>query len=196
MKRRAAKKPLTFLDKTFWITESVDNPKHVAILQLLEKPAGVNPDSCYVTDLYNEVFAFDKATSPFDCRVKSVLGFPLGLVSVKKLDMQYHVQLHLINDMKDREALDDYIAKMHEVMLDRDKPLWQFHFIHDGKSDIYGIYVKVHHMYGDGATLVRWFQEGYQTEPSEETFVPIWAVKRKRNKRSKVKLWRQILRGS
>lgn len=196
MKRRAAKKPLTFLDKTFWITESVDNPKHVASLQLLEKPAGVNSDSCYVTDLYNEVFAFDKATSPFDCRVKSVLGFPLGLVSVKKLDMQYHVQLHLIDDMKDREALDDYIAKMHEVMLDRDKPLWQFHFIHDGKSDIYGIYVKVHHMYGDGATLVRWFQEGYQTEPSDETFVPIWAVKRKRNKRSKVKLWRQILRGS
>ena len=196
MKKSSQNKSLTFLDKTFWITESVDNPKHVASLQLLEKPADAQPDTCYVTALYEEVMQFDKATSPFNCRVRSFLKFPVGLVPVEKLDMHYHVQLHVVDDMSDREALDDYIAKMHEVMLDRDKPLWQFHFIHDAKSNVYGIYVKVHHMYGDGATLVRWFQEGYLTEPSTDAFTPIWAVKRRRAKRTKAKLWRRFARGT
>ena len=192
MKKRAHTKPLTFLDKTFWITESVDNPKHVASLQLLKKPANAGSD--YVQALYEEVCKYDTASSPFNCSVKQFLGFPLKLVPSRRLDMHYHVQIHEVEDMHDREAMDDYIAKMHEVMLDRDKPLWQFHFIHDNKSDIYGIYVKVHHMYGDGATLVRWFQEGYHTEATDESFVPVWAVKRKRNKRPGVKLWRQIIR--
>lgn len=194
MKKRAKAKTLTFLDKTFWLTESVDNPKHVASLQMLKKPESAAPD--YVEALFNEVSQYNKASAPFNCRVKSFLGFPLGLVPGTRLDMNYHVQIHKVDDMSDRPALDDYIAKMHEVMLDRDKPLWQFHFIHDGKSDVYGIYVKVHHMYGDGATLVRWFQQGYHTEATDESFIPVWAVKRKRNKGARVKLWRKVLRQS
>ncbi len=194
MKKRAKAKTLTFLDKTFWLTESVDNPKHVASLQMLKKPESAAPD--YVEALFNEVSQYNKASAPFNCRVKSFLGFPLGLVPGTRLDMNYHVQIHKVDDMSDRPALDDYIAKMHEVMLDRDKPLWQFHFIHDGKSDVYGIYVKVHHMYGDGATLVRWFQQGYHTEATDESFIPVWAVKRKRNMGARVKLWRKVLRQS
>ena len=188
MKKRMNTKALTFLDKTFWITESVNNPKHVASLQLLEKPDNAEPS--YVEQLYQEVIAFNKPTSPFNCRVKAIAGYPLGLMPVDKMDMQYHVQIHVVDDMHDRKALDAYIANMHEIMLDRDKPLWQFHFIHDGKSQIYGIYVKVHHMYGDGATLVRWFQEGYKPEPTSDHIVPVWAVKRKRSKRTNIKLWR------
>ena len=137
MKKRAKAKTLTFLDKTFWLTESVDNPKHVASLQMLKKPESAAPD--YVEALFNEVSQHNKASAPFNCRVKSFLGFPLGLVPGTRLDMNYHVQIHKVDDMSDRPALDDYIAKMHEVMLDRDKPLWQFHFIHDGKSDVYGL---------------------------------------------------------
>ncbi len=192
MAKRSKAKTLTFLDKTFWITESADNPKHVASLQLLRKPASASNNPDYVKDLFDEVSQYDKASAPFNCRVKSFLGFPLALVPSRKLDMHYHVQLHEVDDMHDRPALDDYIAKMHEVMLDRDKPLWQFHFIHDGKSDLYGIYIKVHHMYGDGATLVRWFQQGYHDHPTTDTFVPIWAVKRTRNKPPSVKLWRRV----
>ena len=35
-------KTLSFLDKSFWITESDENPKHVACLQLLAMPKGAN----------------------------------------------------------------------------------------------------------------------------------------------------------
>ena len=37
-------KTLSFLDKSFWITESDANPKHVACLQLLAMPEHADKD--------------------------------------------------------------------------------------------------------------------------------------------------------
>ncbi|MEP7766362.1 wax ester/triacylglycerol synthase domain-containing protein, partial [Sanguibacter sp. 26GB23] len=72
-----------------------------------------------------------------------------------------HVQMHVVEDINDRQALHKFVAELHQTWLERDKPLWQYHLISDDKSKQFAIYVKVHHMYGDGATLIRWFQAGY-----------------------------------
>ncbi|WJG08191.1 wax ester/triacylglycerol synthase domain-containing protein [Aliiglaciecola sp. LCG003] len=185
---------ITFLDKTFWITESEDNPKHVASLQLLEMPDGAAPD--YVEQLCQEVRQFDHANSPFNGVVKCVLGFPTKLIALDKLDMQYHVQLHEVEDVTDRESLHVLTAKLHETWLDRDKPLWQYHFIRDNKSTQFAIYAKVHHMYGDGATLIRWFQAGYLDHPTTEGFVPVWASDRPKRKERKQGLVKSIMLGA
>ena len=79
-------KTLSFLDKSFWITESDDNPKHVGCLQLLEMPEGAKSPE-YVPAIYNEIKGFAKGTSPFNCVVKTVLGYPVGLSPVKHLNM-------------------------------------------------------------------------------------------------------------
>lgn len=186
-------KKITFLDKTFWITESEDNPKHVASLQLLEMPEDAPAD--YVDNLCEEVRQFDQASSPFNGKVKSFLGFPTSLQPVEKLDMNYHVQLHEVDDLNDRESLHVLIAKLHETWLDRDKPLWQNHFIKDGKSNQFAIYAKVHHMYGDGATLIRWFQAGYLPEKNTDKFVPVWATKRKSRAKRKQNIFKSIFVG-
>lgn len=186
-------KKISFLDKTFWITESQDNPKHVAGLQLLEKPEDASSD--YVEALYNEMRSFSQAIPPFNCRVKGFFRFPLKLVPVDTMDMDYHVRIHQIEDINDKQTLHEFVARLHEEWLDRDKPLWQYHLIHDGKSQRYAIYLKVHHMYGDGATLVRWFQAGYLPEKNTETFVPVWAVEHKRRKRKKTGLMKLIFGG-
>lgn len=175
-------KNLSFLDKSFWITESDENPKHVACLQLLAIPKG-KVGSDYVPALFQEIRSFTRATSPFNCAVKTVLGYPIGFVPVKKLNMDYHVQIHRVSDVKDREALDEFVARLHASRLDPDKPLWQYHFLFDQDSDIFAIYARVHHMYGDGATLVRWFQSGYVSHSHDSQFTPVWAVKRLRHKK-------------
>ena len=64
----------------------------------------------------------------------------------------------VLADVTNREALDAFVARLHASRLDPDKPLWQYHFIFDDNSETFAIYARVHHMYGDGATLVRWFQ--------------------------------------
>lgn len=187
-------KKITFLDKTFWITESEDNPKHVASLQLLEMPD--NADEQYVENLYNEMRSFDSAVSPFNGKVKTFLGFPLKLTEVDKLDMDYHLQLHIVDDVNDKQQLHQFISTLHEVWLDRDKPLWQYHFIKDNKSNRFAIYAKVHHMYGDGATLIRWFQAGYLPEKNTETFVPVWATQRKVRSRLQTSLFKSLFVGA
>ena len=78
-------KKLTFLDKTFWITESEANPKHVASLQLLKMPANATKD--YVDQLVSEMRSFDQATAPFNCRVSTFMGYPIKFVPVEQLDM-------------------------------------------------------------------------------------------------------------
>jgi WS/DGAT/MGAT family acyltransferase len=183
-------KKITFLDKTFWITESEDNPKHVAALQLLYMPDGAPSD--YIESLFAEMRTFTQASSPFNCRVRSFLGFPISLVPLDILDMDYHVQMHVIEDILDMPELHKFIATLHETWLDRDKPLWQYHLIKDKNSQRFAIYVKVHHMYGDGATLIRWFQAGYSTEKQSEGFVPVWAADRTPRKKRPVNIFRQI----
>ena len=176
-------KKLTFLDKTFWITESEDNPKHVASLQLLKMPAEATPD--YVDELAAELRASNQACSPFNCRVSTFLGYPIKFVPVEQLDMQYHVQLHTIEDLSDKTALHKFVASLHEPWLDRDKPLWQFHLIKDHKTEQFALYIKIHHMCGDGSTLIRWFQAGYSPEPIIEGFVPVWSMDRTQKIRNK-----------
>jgi diacylglycerol O-acyltransferase / wax synthase len=186
-------KKITFLDKTFWITESEANPKHVAGLQILQKPANAPVD--YVEQLYKQLLSFNYTSAPFDCRVKQFLGFPVKLVPVAQLDMSYHVQLHKIANIDDKAALHKFIAGLHETWLDRDKPLWQYHLISATDSDKFAIYIKVHHMYGDGATLIRWFQVGYTPEPRSEGFVPVWAAQRKPRQTKPVNVFKQLFIG-
>jgi len=174
------KKSIRFLDKTFWITESDDNPKHVASLQLLEMPEGAEPD--YLDKLVNKLREFSSAVQPFNMVVKSLAFFPLWLESQDRLDMQYHVQMLDIDDVSDREELHNVVARLHEPRLDRTKPLWQFVVIRGKTGREFAIYTKIHHMYGDGASMVSWFQAGYLPEPQQEGFVPVWAVEGKKRK--------------
>jgi diacylglycerol O-acyltransferase len=186
-------KKITFLDKTFWITESEANPKHVAGLQLLEMPEDASED--YVEQLFAELRGFNKGSSPFNCRVSRFLGFPVKLSPVKQLNMDYHVQMHVLDDINNKPELHKFVAKLHETWLDRDKPLWQYHLIKDQANQGFAIYIKVHHMYGDGATLIRWFQKGYSEQKNSQDFVPVWAADLTRREREESSVFKQIMTG-
>ena len=189
---------ITLLDRSFWITESEANPKHVGGLQLLEMPKNA-PDN-YVELLLAELKSFDKGVAPFNCKVDRILGYPHKLTPINSLDMDYHVRMHELDDINNKPETHKFIATLHADWLDRDKPLWQYHLIKDKQNNGFAIYVKVHHMYGDGATLMRWFQQGYSEKKNTNNFVPVWAVVQKpkvRKKGSLVKkrlasIWEQI----
>ena len=186
-------KKLTFIDKTFWITETEANPKHVASLQILKIPADAAMD--YVDQLLAEMRSFDQATAPFNSRVSTVMGYPIKFVPVEKLDMQHHVQMHIIDDLNDKPALNKFTADLHEVWLDRDKPLWQYHLIKDNNNEQFALYIKIHHMCGDGSTLIRWFQAGYSQSPNSEGFVPVWSMDRTLKTRDKTPWFKAVFGG-
>jgi len=184
---------MTFLDRTFWLTESQANPKHVAGLQIFELPK--NAPSDYVEQLFLELKTYDKAVSPFNCRVKHFSVIPFKLSPVDNLDMNYHVQLHQLEDINDNAALHQFVASLHETWLDRDKPLWQHHFIVDKSRQRFAVYMKIHHLYGDGATLIRWFQSAYSQQKSTNSFVPVWAATQKQKVHCKPRFFKQLISG-
>lgn len=186
-------KKITFLDKTFWITESQANPKHVAGLQLLEMPEDAPAD--YVEQLFAELQSFNKAVPPFNCKVSRFLGYPMKLSPIDQLNMDYHVQMHVLDDINNKPELHKFVAKLHETWLDRDKPLWQCHLIKDKANYGFAIYIKVHHMYGDGATLIRWFQKGYSEQKNNQNFVPVWAADLNLREQKKVNIFKQVMTG-
>lgn len=175
-------KRLSFLDRAFWLTENKHNPKHVAGFHLLTMPD--NADKNYCAKLVSDAKKHTEAFAPFDSRVVSFFRFAICFKKVDKLDMDYHVKHHRISDISDMQALHKFAAKLHEPMLERDKPLWQMHFIEGEKGNKFAIYFTIHHVYGDGASLVKWFQESYQNEASD-VFIPAWATQRKKHSRAK-----------
>ncbi len=186
-------KKLTFLDKAFWITETNNNPKHVASLQILELPE--NASENYLTDFVKELKEFSKGLSPFNSVVSSFLGYPLKLKPIDKLDMDYHVKYHQVDNVDDRVSLHKLVAKLHEPRLDGDKPLWQYHIIEGKQGKDFAIFIKIHHMYGDGATLVRWFQISYSAEKKTEGFIPIWEMDHSRKGKKKKNIFKRFFIG-
>lgn len=172
---------VSFIDKTFWLTESEANPKHVGSMQIMQMPE--NSGSDYVDQLTLRLKQFGIGHSPYDCVVKTRLGYPLKLETVPELNMDYHVQLHIVDDVTDKQKIQDFVANLHETLLERDKPLWQCHLIKDNRSDTYIAYYKVHHIYGDGATLVRRFQSSYTAKADLPNFKPFWATQKQQSRR-------------
>lgn len=174
----------SFMDKAFYITESDASPKHVAALQIFSKPEGAGEN--YVSEFVDEMRSFDNGCSPFNVEIKSVLGYPVGSRQIEKMDMDYHVQYHKIGNVENRQELHDFIAELHGERMDNKKPLWIKHVIEGKEGNQFAMHLMIHHMYGDGAYLMRRFQEAYSTEP-QERFIPIWSSEHTKKKRHREK---------
>jgi len=165
-------KKLTFLDQAFGFTESNNSPKHVAGLQIMELPD--DADDSYVPELVKKLRTFDTGVSPFNGVAVMFLGFPMKLKLQEKLDVDYHIKEHQLDDISDKESLHTFIAELHETRLELDKPLWQCHVIKSLKGNEFAIFLKIHHMYGDGFTLVKW-QQAALSDKLGDKFIPLWA---------------------
>jgi len=76
------------------------------------------------------------------------------------VDLAQHVFFHkLPKGANDRQALFDFVAKLHEPMLDRSRPLWAVQVIDGLGGDLgsgrFALYQKMHHAYADGVTMAR-----------------------------------------
>jgi len=174
-------KKLTFLDQAFGFTESDNSPKHVAGLHLLKMPKNANEN--FYDEFIKKLRTYDKAVSPFNSVAVMFLGFPIRLKEQEKLDVDYHIKVHEMDDVSDMEELHKLAARLHESRLSLDKPLWQCHVIKSRKGRKYAIYMKIHHMYGDGFTLVKWLQAALSESKDSTDFKPIWAKEHPRKKR-------------
>ena len=194
---------LSLLDLGFFIAETEASPKHVAGLLILKRPARAGAG--FVRQLQREFLGFTDVKPPFN----RVIHFSLTALphwkDAESVDLNKHVFLHqLPAGHGDRQSLFDFIAKLHEPMLDRSRPLWELHLIDGLAGGRFALYQKMHHAYADGVTMARWTAQGMSESAAERKLRPIWSVEhsaygKKRGKRNAELLqsvWKRAVGGS
>ena len=157
---------LSLLDLGFFIAETEASPKHVAGLLILKRPPRRAPPSR--SNLYREYLGFTEVKPPFN----RVIHFSLTALpqwkDAESVDLAQHIFFHkLPAGHNDRQALFDFVAKLHEPMLDRSRPLWELHVIDGLAGGRFALYQKMHHAYADGVTMTRWTAQGLSESPRE-----------------------------
>ncbi|NND82297.1 MAG: wax ester/triacylglycerol synthase family O-acyltransferase [Gammaproteobacteria bacterium] len=163
---------LSFLDLAFFITESTQSPKHVAGLSQFKKPA--RSGTGWVRKLFEEIIQCDDVKPPFN----QVINFKsLGGPSWKKyanFNIKDHVFYHQPEKSLNQAALYELVSGLHVPLLDRSKPLWEYHIIDNLQDNSFAIYGKIHHAYADGVTISRWMMQTMGTSPQDKSLNVFW----------------------
>ncbi len=144
---------LALADAMFLVNESRRMPMHVGGLHLFTLPDGVN-DTQFLSSL-GEILRYDESLRhPFDQRLK--MG-PLGAVGPvhweedDQLDIDYHIRHSALPQPGRYLELFALISRLHGVLLDRSRPLWEMHLIEGLQNRQFATYFKAHHCAIDGA---------------------------------------------
>lgn len=159
------------IDAGFLLTESHHSPKHVAGLSIQRLPKGKG--SAWLRRMLAEMKTHEPG-HPFNQRVVNRNALQYEWIEDEHLDIDYHVRHTVLPHPGTDEQLMEVVARLHMNLLDRDRPLWEFHLI-EGLSDRrFAFYTKVHHSMADGITFGRWFMESGSTDPDDRRSPPIW----------------------
>jgi len=156
---------LSALDALFLYLETPETPMHVGSLFLLEKPKGhrgsfypnirrLIESRMHLAPLFSRKLAF----MPFD------LANPIWLHD-DSVDLDWHIRAMTLPKPGSTIQLEAAVAKLHEGMLDRDRPLWQFTIIEGLASGEVAFTSRIHHAGLDGQGGVALAQAVLDIEP-------------------------------
>ncbi|MEO8102254.1 MAG: wax ester/triacylglycerol synthase domain-containing protein [Betaproteobacteria bacterium] len=141
---------LSALDALFLQLETAEVPAHVGSVSLLKKPPGHRgsfyphirkhiESRLHLAPLFSRRLAF----MPLD------LASPIWLGG-SAVNLDDHITRVVLPKPGTPEQLDDAVAKLHEGMMDRDRPLWQFTVIEGLQDGNVAFYSRIHHAALDG----------------------------------------------
>jgi diacylglycerol O-acyltransferase len=163
---------LSIVDGAFLHMESAEMPMHVGSLNLFEPPAGYaggfhEAVKAHVAKRMHlaPVFTRKLALMPFD------LANPVWIHD-DDIDLDYHVRYMLLPKPGTLEQLEALAARLHSMLLDRSRPLWEFYVIEGLADGRIGFYGKVHHAAIDGQAGVAMAQSMFELTPEPRVVKP------------------------
>ena len=143
-------KQLTGIDAAFLYMETPETPMHVAGLHIYEPPADFSGS---FFDHFKEFFLSRMHLAPiFEkklARTVLELDHP-GWVDAGEMDFDYHLKRMTLPSPGSFAQLEQLVAELHSVPLDRRQPLWQVVVVEGLDSGNIAVYSKVHHAAVDG----------------------------------------------
>jgi WS/DGAT/MGAT family acyltransferase len=138
--------PIPMLDLMFFLTESVENPRHVGSVLIFKPPRGGANAAREIVAAYRRA----QPKPPFN-RIPVFLkaGLP-EWQEVERIDPRHHVLHIALPPPGSDEQLHELIADLHAPMLERHRPGWKVYVIEGLADGRFAIYHKVHHALVDG----------------------------------------------
>ena len=122
---------LTLTDRAFLLAESREAPMHVGGVNLYTVPEGEDEQE-FISGLRESLSSEVALRYPFGQRLKLTnLGMtgPISWEEDPNLDMHYHVRHSALPKPGRYRELFALVSRMHSTVLDRSRPLWEFHLI-------------------------------------------------------------------
>jgi len=144
-------KHLSVVDGAFLHMESAEMPMHVGSLNLFEPPAGYSGSGYY--EAVKEHVARRMHLAPVFTRKLALMPFDLAnpvWIHDDDIDLDYHVRYMVLPKPGSLAQLEALAARLHSMLLDRSRPLWEFYIIEGLADGRIGFYGKVHHAAVDG----------------------------------------------
>ena len=153
-------KQVSGLDATFLFTETARAPNHVSTLSIFDPSTA--PDGPVTFERIVQTITERAHLAPHTrqrlVEVPFNADFPYW-VRDESFDVTYHVRHISLPKPGDWQQLCTQVARLHERVLDRSRPLWELYII-EGLGDIDGIppgciatFSKIHHAAVDGAAI-------------------------------------------
>jgi diacylglycerol O-acyltransferase / wax synthase len=165
---------LSTLDLAFFLAESEASPKHVAGLMLFRKPVRARRD--FGRRLVDELKRHDQPTEPFNLVIRFAGLAGPHWEPAADFDIDEHVFYHRPAKSCSWGEAREMAARLHEPVMDRSRPLWEYHLLDGIEGGRFAIYFKVHHAYADGMTMTAWLQKTLSDSAGDLNMRPVWAM--------------------
>ena len=165
-------KHLSIVDGAFLHMESAEMPMHVGSLNLFEPPANYRGG---FHEAVREHVARRMHLAPVFTRKLALMPFDLAnpvWIHDDDIDLDYHVRHMVLPQPGSIEQLEALAARLHSMLLDRSRPLWEFYVIEGLADGRIGFYGKVHHAAVDGQAGVAMATSMFDLTPEPRPVKP------------------------
>ncbi|WP_028475856.1 wax ester/triacylglycerol synthase family O-acyltransferase [Nocardia sp. CNY236] len=164
-------------DAVFLLAESRDQPMHVGSLQLFEPPEHAGAD--FAAQIYDRLLHYTDVDPTFRKRPATMLGRPqLAWTYAEEVDLAYHVRRLAVPRPGRIDQLVELASTLHSHLLDRHRPLWEFHVIEGLADGRLALYSKMHHALIDGVSAQRLVRRTLTDDPSSTSPRVPWQAAR------------------
>ncbi|MEP6971502.1 MAG: wax ester/triacylglycerol synthase family O-acyltransferase [Betaproteobacteria bacterium] len=141
---------LTAIDAGFLQMETSQTPMHLASVHMLQLPPGYQGD-------FPEVFKrhIQSRLHLASMLTRKLVTMPLDLanpvwVQDDAIDIDYHVRRLSLPSPGTHAQLMGVVGRLHSIIMDRSRPLWEIALIEGVQGGGYAMYLKLHHAGLDG----------------------------------------------
>lgn len=161
-------------DGAWLITESHEAPQHVGALMVFSYPEGA--DDQWLNQLWQRFRQSTDFAPPFNYRLTRPNGIA-GVFSWQEttdIDLDHHLQLTALPAPGRVRELFMLVSRLHSVLLDRTRPLWEIHLIEGLEDNRFAIYAKFHHSVFDGVGAMRIMLRMFSANPEQRNLPAPW----------------------